>query len=218
MHIKYFDEYVSLGDNCEAGLNFFRIGYDYGSIFRFSSTPFDSLLRVLESNFVGLYDEVEPIANNMVRCIRYEIAFHTKLHSYEIYGRRQYLKDLDVKSIHADDILKLRYLVNKFKLERSNKIPILYILKNKNNISDIALLKLKVLLDRYGEGSEILLLGENCLPRQVSNGIYIRSVDYFAPFNKALAFDINSWDKIFHEFPLIAGKRGLNPIKSKIEI
>lgn len=213
-----FEEYVSLGDNCELGLNFFRIGHDYSSMFRFSMTPFNALLRVLNNNFVGLYDEIEPVANNMVRCQRYGISFHTKLHSEETAKGRRYLSDLDVNSIHADDILKLRYLENKFRLERSDGKRILYFVKSNNKISDDDLVGLKNCLDGFGKGSQIICLAEKCSPREVEDGIYIRPVDFFAPYKNAYSYCSKSWDLIFQEFPLADGKCNQHPIKPKIEL
>lgn len=199
---KKFDAYISLGDNCEIGLNFHRIGYHYSSIFRFSMTPTDSLIKCLENRLSDLFVEVEPVAGNMCRCKKYGISFHTKMHSKIMDGQRVFIHPDLVSTIHKDDLLKVEYLKCKLIEDLSSSKDILYIIKSNKGIPENKLSRIRDLIVGYGGKPTILHISTNEGVNYKMDGVIFESFPRFAPYSNAHDYDKSTWDYIFSKYGL----------------
>ncbi|CAM6613038.1 TPA: hypothetical protein H3L48_004397 [Escherichia coli] len=197
-----FDKYISLGDNCEAGLNFSRIGYEYSSLLRFAMTPSKSLIDLFNNNFENIFEEILPVSNNMCQCQKYKISFHTKMHSEMVDGVRKYKNNIDIQSLHNIDLEKIAYLREKFLSDMKSQDHILYFLKSKQNLPKEYVLEIYNKIAAYGGNPTLLVLSENIIDPVESESIYYEQISKFAPYTNAYDYDKTAWDEIFSKYPL----------------
>lgn len=212
-----FDKYISLGDNCEIGLNFSRVGYEYSSLLRFAMTPTKSLLSLLDGCFDGLFETISPISNNMCQCQKYKISFHTKIHS-EINGDvRKYKDGIDVDTIHQNDLNKIKYLTEKLISDMSSPDKILYLLKSNVTTKHDDILSIFNKIKSYGGNPTLLVLSLQETSENINNNIVYECFPRFAPYNDAYDYDVEAWDNIFIKYPLKEHKyiscSGLVPVE-----
>lgn len=197
-----FDKYISLGDNCEAGLNFSRIGYEYSSLLRFAMTPTMSLLSLFDNKFKDLFVDVIPVSNNMCQCKKYGISFHTRMRSEITDGNRTYKKDIDVEFLHKEDIAKISYLREKLISDMHSKDNILYILKSNAGINKNDALDIFSRIKAYGGNPNLLILTTSNENYFECENIYHEIFPRFAPYSNAYSYDSEAWDYIFSKYPL----------------
>ncbi len=210
--LKSFDRYISLGDNCEAGLQFWRIGYDESSIFRFTTIDSDNLLKLIENDFADIFckEALSPAyVDHMVRDTKTGIAFHSKLYSSidKNTGKRFFRNDYDFDKVYAEEKTKIEYLVKKWRDLVSSKERVLYFIK-KNQLSNRADAEkiLNTFLKHYPEHDFLILyiqpqsLSETDWGYERLHNVY---VEYLAPYDNAeTGADVNGWDKLFAKYPL----------------
>lgn len=111
--------FESLGENCEFGFLLRHHQVASGGFFRWAFTPLHSLIRILAADFEGVYvlDQLRPRFGAMVQDSRYDILFHSQLHSeQEPDGSRRFSSSAaEREQIYAHERAKVNYLVAKFR-------------------------------------------------------------------------------------------------------
>lgn len=206
-----YDAYISLGSNCEAGLNFRRIGYEVSSFFRFTSCNYATMFKLIESDFANVYakENIVPVLDRMIRDTGTGIVHHTRLLSHETNGTRQFTQDYDFDEVYAQEYSKVQYLIQKWRdLARSNK-KVLYFFKHHHATSRAAAEKLLNLMrTQYPQHQcDILYIQLDAYkePLWPVPSLFNRYVARFAPNANANDYDIPAWDRLFAEFPLVPG-------------
>jgi hypothetical protein len=211
MKSKSFDCYISLGDNCEAGLQFRRIGHEVSSIFRFAFIEPDDMRKILLSDFDGIFlkeNLTPPVDCHMVRDIKTGLVLHSKLTSItDGEGKRTFCDNYNFDKVYDSEKNKVNHLVAKWRaLVRSGK-RVGYFFKHN--------------LSSSREDAETLLsLFQRCYPQHNYHLLYIQPkllyeppwgyerlhnvyLDHLAPYDNAEnGADVAGWNKIFREFPL----------------
>lgn len=206
-----YDAYVSLGHNCEAGLQFRRIGYEESSFFRFTSNSFESVLAVIRDDFAGVFqrDNLQPHTDDMVRNTLYEIVFHSDLRSAADpqSGRRHFLPAYDFDEVYGrKEAPKVRHLVAKWRALTRSQQDVLYVLKLDGADRRARALQLRaVFREKYPAHRSTILCLQTADPAEPNWGIpglVNRHLPRFAPFDNAHDADTAAWDRLFQEFPL----------------
>lgn len=213
-----FDAYISLGDNCEAGLQFLRIGYKESSFFRFTSANFNTTFNIIKNNFNDVFNQEyiipRPKCEKMVLNKKYGIAFHSKLSSkIEQNGTQKFATAYNFAEVFQNETSKIDYLISKWNQMMSSERRIMFLLKNDSehkHISQNMANKLcRLLLKKYkNHNFQILCLQLDKFKEPQWENPYLinRYFPYFAPRVSAKNGSIDSWDQIFAEFPLKASK------------
>lgn len=207
-----FDEYISLGDNCEAGFQFWRIGYDESSIFRFSVIDSHNLTTLLDNNFADIFlkEYLEPASvDHMVRDTKNKIAFHSSLYSSldEVSGLRSFRNDYDFDAVYRQEKKKIDHLVKKWKdLVSSSKRVLYFIKKNEHSSRKDAENVLSTFLNNFPNHNFLIVYIQPKALFEVDWGydkLHNVYVDFLAPYDNAeKGADTNGWDKIFERYPL----------------
>lgn len=223
---KQFDHYVSLGDNCEAGFQFWRIDYNESSIFRFVVIDSDSLVTLIENDFKDFFikENLTPASvDHMVWDTKTKVAFHSKLYSTldKESGERHFRDDYDFDEIYKSEKSKVDYLVDKWRKLVSSPKRVLYFIK-RNQYSS------------RQDAEKILRAFQNCYPAHDFLILYIQPrslaepdwgydkldnvyLDYLAPYdNSQNGADTAGWDNIFARYPLREKSHPLPPKKITI--
>lgn len=203
-----YDAYISLGTNCEAGLNFRRIGYEVSSFFRFTSSSYESTMQLIERDFKDVYlkENIQPVLDHMIRDLGTSIVHHTALHSKEENGVRQFSPDYDFEEAYAKEASKIQYFVQKWNDLTASDQKVLYIFQNPHFTSRQRAEDMLALLRRkYPKHNCDLLyiqLEAHREPEWPTEGLFNRYFARFAPYDDAYSYDQAAWDRIFAEFPL----------------
>ncbi|QKX15829.1 hypothetical protein [Microbulbifer sp. YPW1] len=217
-----FDEYISVGDNCEAGLNFWRIGYDYSSVFRFGRSDLLENMRLLEADFDGVYESVSPVSNDMVRCDKYNVSWHSSIKSALEGGERKVLcSEIEAEKYRIEEKNKLMHLVKKWHQDLASNKKIAFFYKS-NSEPDVASLqrfldylqykcpslsfKLIVVLTEEQRS----LLGDRL--GALGGEVEVEVVKFFAPYHDAYSYSADCWDKIFSKYPVSSERLTRTPL------
>jgi hypothetical protein len=115
-HASIIAEFESLGDNCEFGFVQRHHGLEPGGLLRWASSTLDGLVLALERRFAGLYqfEDLAPYTPNMVIDRKYDIAFHSEMHS-KLNGRclEYTLASDQLHAVHRNESEKISYLLTK---------------------------------------------------------------------------------------------------------
>jgi hypothetical protein len=207
-----FDAYISLGDNCEAGLEFTRIGYAESSFFRFTSSLFESTYRLIDNDFGGIYrkENLVPVGEGvpMVRDVEYDIVFHSNLPHRKDPDTPQcrLIAGSVLDEIHAGEMSKIRHFIDKWNaLTRSDR-EVLYFVKLPEGPGRILAGRLLDLFSRKYPGHRFTLLFLQTEDRREPDWglprVLNRYLPRFAPWQNAHDSDHAAWDRIFAELPL----------------
>lgn len=204
-----YNAYISLGNNCEAGLQFRRIQYENSSFFRFTYSPFKSTIELIKNDFknVFLKENLVPLTDTLVRDTKYGISFHSRLPSQvDSQGKRQFLYSSDFDELYNQDYGKVLYLVNKwFRLVNSNTNTLYFIKDEKNTSRENAELLLNLFLKKYPDHNFSIVYLQLEQFREPDWGIsrlFNRYFPKFAPRHNVPDTDIEAWNRLFFEFPL----------------
>lgn len=202
-----FDYYISLGSNCEPGIQFRRIGYEESSLLRFAYTPPKSLLNLLEKDFekLFLFENLVPHAHGMVRDEEYNIAFHSKMISKNKNNEICFVSDVD--SIYFDENEKVKYLVSKWRsLFSSVDSQTAYFIRDNFGLGKGYSLKILDFLREKHVANNFKLIHvqeDQCNDNDWGiEGICNEYITKFAPFNDVYSADESAWDIIFNKHPL----------------
>ena len=202
-----YDEYISIGDNCEAGLNFWRIGYDYSTIFRFSRGNLKDYLLLLNENFEGGLESFRAISDDMICCNKYRVSWHSDIKSKMLDGKRIIIKDpSDVECLISKEKDKLGYLMTKWRQDINSSKRIAFFYKN-NDVIDLSDVENFV---SYVKGINPNLLFKVIVLHhegQILKGLLpecsiLEEIKFFAPYNDAYGYSVDCWNNIFNKHPI----------------
>ncbi len=177
-----FDEYVSLGYNCEVAFQLRRIqGFDNAHFFNWNITEPEQLAAVLDADFAGVMDDTTP-HNGLMRDGRYGFHFHGA-------GSK------------SADRGKADHLISKFRNTQRRRC---YFLTVHRDISQPLLASICRGLYRIaGAHFSLVLVRRN---GEVQGLRYARVVErevaFLADPNATDRGDIAGWNALFAEFPL----------------
>ena len=212
--VEPVDAYISLGDNCEAGIQFKRIGYEESSFFRFTSSSFDSTLEILKNNFQDIYNPQylipRPDCNSMVVNTKYNIAFHSKLDSKKNErGEQEFLSTYNFEEVLQKETDKINYLIHKWNQLMMSERRVLFFLKNdssENYIDESSAGELcSLLLEKYSNHNfKILCIQLDKFRESKWNNPYLinKYFPFFASRRTAKKGFVSGWNVLFSEFPL----------------
>lgn len=204
-----FNNYVSLGRNCEVAFQFRRIfKKDYAHYFHWLVTPFDSLLEILGNDFEGAFAKENLVATDdpdMIVDRRYRMKYHSPF-------KKELGRDLSgprFDALHAEALDKYRFLAERFRTLAGSGNKVAYFVKVDEADARSKAVALRDLLSgRYpGHDFQLVILQQAELAeadwgeRRIAN----RYLERFAPFNRAGDGHVPSWDRVFAEFPLKPG-------------
>ena len=205
---KLYDNYISLGNNCEAGFQIRRVlGYDRSSFFNWNITPVSALLSLLESDFLGILE-----ANNLRH--REHDLFEDRSHNYALHAEFSF-PNINGDGLFLTKLTSLRekseYLVSKFRqLSHYGQTAFFYRTDEVQNLHQ-NMLNVADALTRYVPSDQfdlIVAVSANILEGSYNQGnVYFRPLMRLAPAWEAHDGHVSSWDKIFAEFPHRGGLR-----------
>jgi hypothetical protein len=204
-----FDNYVSLGRNCEIAFQFRRIlGYDVAYYFNWLLTPFDALIEVIRADFTGTYQKanIEVTANpGMILDRQYGIKYHSAFKKE--LGRN--LSGPRFDELYEESARKYSFLAQRFRELASSPNRVLYFVKTEEDgAKDKSITLRETLASRYPNHDFSLLVLQtesNAEDDWREPRIFNRYLERFAHPNRANDGHIPSWDRIFLEFPLRPG-------------
>lgn len=208
-----FDSYISLGDNCEAGLQFERIGYHESSFFRYLYSPVESTIRLLENDFKGVFlrENLVPhqYNNHMVCDVKYDIYFHSQLVSAkDSQGNLYFLSDYNFEELYQQELGKVHYFIQKWEALAASGKRVLYLMKDELNPSrEKAEHVTSLVRQRYPDHDFLLVylqVETHREPEWNTPNLVNRYFPRFAPVTNAFDADLETWDSLFAEFPLFA--------------
>jgi hypothetical protein len=214
-----YDAYVSLGFNCEAGLQFQRIGYQSGSFFRFTYSSYQATCDLIKNDFADVYlrENLIPLGGKMrmVREVKYDLSFHSDLPSLPdaITGTEVFSTGPDFDRLYRQEFEKVRYLAGKWESLMVSSQRVLYVIKHEGG-------------QGRARGEELLGLFNAKYPQHDFRILYLQTEEQkepdwgvprltnrylprFSPIEDAHDGDIQGWDRIFAEFPLNEGVRSV---------
>ncbi len=208
LEYKKFDHYISLGDNCEVGLQFMRYGYNESSFFRYVACDIDSLANLIENEFNGifLFENLVPSYDDMVRDVKYGIAFHSDMKSSIVDGVRVFLhEEVERKQVYQAEYSKVIYLLEKWRSQILARESVLYFIKSNREINKEQFSAIFGFIDPYGSGNvKLVNLVDRDLDFYVKDGRLIyECVSRFAPFDRATDAVIGEYDYIFKKYGLL---------------
>lgn len=202
-----FDEWISIGDNCEFGLSLERVGYKYSSLFRFARADLHKIVKLLKNDCAGLFESITPVSKNMAMCNTYGISWHTEI-QFEYHNNEWRFKDGEYCQESIDkEREKLFYLHKKFVNDLKYKRVLLY---HKSNTSvDIKVLaELKCYIESISNNNNLIVIGCNektkfynlhlCLPF----GVVLEKINFFPSYADAPNYSRPCYDAIFAKYDL----------------
>lgn len=206
-----YDAYVSLGFNCEPGLQFQRHGYHEGSFFRFTFSSLESTLALLRADFADVFlkENIVPHTDTLVRDVKYGVVFHSDLHSEveATTGRREFKRDYNFDQVHRlYTTLTIQPLVQKWRALTASRQRVLYVLKLESGQGrDAAEAAHRTIQALYPAHRFCILCVQPETRREPdwnAPGLANRYLSRFAPIANAHDADHAGWDRLFAEFPL----------------
>ena len=208
--MNHCDAYVSLGFNCEIGMQFVRIGYEVSSFFRYTFSPNESTLNLIRNDFRDIYlkENLVPHTDSMVRDVKYNIMFHSPLASAlePMTGQRRYRKDYDFDAVYANDYRKIVYFIDMWNALAGSEKRVVYFMKAEPNSGRaFAERVLATFHEKYpGHRFTIVYLQPESMrePDWSLPGLVNYYLPSFAPIESAHVVDTAAWDRLFAEYPL----------------
>ena len=204
-----YDNYVSLGRNCEAAFQFRRLlGRDVAYYFSWLVTPFEALIAVIGDDFAGTYrkENLQVTADSDMILdtgtgLKYHSAFRKEL------GRT--LSGPRFAELYAESARKYAFLAQRFRDLAGSANRVLYFVKtDEEGVRGKAVRLRELLAARYPAHDFTLVIvqeqgrGEDDWREPAIRNRY---VERFAPVSRANDGHVPSWDRIFAEFPLRPG-------------
>ncbi|WP_052213698.1 hypothetical protein [Belnapia sp. F-4-1] len=202
-----FDEYISLGSDCEVGFQFRRVlGHDSSSFFSWNVTSIAALERLLATRFDGVLQEANISAHadgSMLLDGGYGYKFHSPFRGHDFRA------DPDYHARWADHLEKTGYLIGKFLRGRpaGHRTAYFYKIEPEEAVAELRRLLPAVrgqLLDIHGPShfELVVVLPQDRFEQDWGEArIHNRYVRRLAPWHDATDGHVASWDRIFSEFP-----------------
>ncbi len=204
--ISMYDNYVSLGSNCEPAFQLRRLlGRDAAFFFNWLVTPLDTLVAVIASDFAGVYakENLQPTADaGMVLDVGSGLKFHSAFRKE--LGRN--LSGPRFDELYAESAAKYAMLAERFRTLARSTSRVAYLVKTADAEARAKTVMLRdVLSDRYPDHDFTLVVLQTSDREEADWGearIRNRYLARFADFSRAHDGHVPSWDRIFAEFPL----------------
>jgi hypothetical protein len=203
-----YDNYVSLGRNCEVAFQFRRLlGKDVACYFNWLWTPLTSLVRIIDNDFAGAFekDHLEATQDKMVLDHVYGIKYHSpfwKELGTELSGARFH-------ELHTQALGKIELFKNRFRTLANSKKNVLYFITTTELDARERAAELRdILVARYPHHDFrvlVLMTEDRREADWAEDRIHNRYLERFAPVLQASDAHQPSWDRIFTEFPLAPG-------------
>ncbi len=202
-----FDEYVSLGSDCEVGFQIRRIlGRDSSTFCNWNVTSVSTLERLLANRFDGVLQDgnIDVHGDGFMLLDRgYDYKFHSPFEGYDFRA------DPDYDAKWADYLDKTRYLIDKFLRPRPAEHRTAYFYKVEP-VEELATARrlLPLVRSHLGEihGAShfeliVVMAQDRAEAPWGEERIHNRYVRRIAPWDDATDGHVSSWDRIFREFP-----------------
>jgi hypothetical protein len=208
--MKHYDEYVSLGGNCEIGFQFRRYGIEPSSLFSWLVFDIDKIIKAIDNDFKDFYefDDLIPYTHNMVKSKKYGLCFHTQMLSSKSLktNKLEFVDSIKkLKKYHTSEQNKYKYLVDKWNKLTHSKSKVAYFIKDQN-YSDEKIKSLKRFIGQKYPSHKFTLIvikeGQEFKFITVNKNLAICFVRAFSDIHYSWASDLYSWDKIFELYPL----------------
>ncbi|HQS08605.1 MAG TPA: DUF1796 family putative cysteine peptidase [Xanthobacteraceae bacterium] len=207
MTVKY-SEYVSLGVNCEGAFQMRRVlGRDSASFFSWNVTPVASLETLIRGRFNDILKPENLSSSNDFSMIL-DASHGHKFHS-PFSREEKFKEDPDFASKLDEHAQKSKYLIDKFLRPRQDSETTAYFYKSIGNEDPVEFKSTcfriaDLLKEIHGESVFsliVLQLVERSEAPWDHAHIHNRYLRRYAPWHDATDGHVNSWDKIFREFP-----------------
>jgi hypothetical protein len=201
--VDVFDQYTSLGRDCEVGFQFKRVlGFQESGFFNWNYTDPEPLLSLLSSDFAGIL-EANNLSVHADGALIHDASHHFFLHHEFDIHLFQNASDFSEKLIKTKN--KFDYFIHEFKKAAHSNTRTAYFLKYEAPDARTFALKLQAELKRYHEENPFTVIVLQTIDRAEDDwgvaGIHNRYLKRFAPYDDTLDAHVPSWDNIFREFP-----------------
>lgn len=185
-------QFESIGDSCEFGLVQRQNGAEPLGLLRFSGVPVRHLIRALEHGFEGVADpdQIRVQVENgeyMVKLWKYDFIYHAHVRE----------GTMDPDALHAREVRRTRFLLDKLIADLKNPAKILVFRQNEPLLAH-DLVKLRAALARYG--ATTLLWVQQAMPghlpgtaERADDRLVLGYVRWMAPRDNAHQIDHESW-------------------------
>lgn len=227
--MEYYDEYISLGSNCEIGFQFRRYGKEPSSLFSWLVSDIDKITNILQQDFKGFYEfeDLIPYAHNMVKSTKSGFSFHSRMHSKynSKIKKMEFIHSIDKRrEFFEKEKSKYNYLIEKWNNLSMSDLKVVYFIKDTFNYTDNQIIFLEqVIKNKFPKHNfKIVVVREGKrLPKEsFSSNVDICYVDFFSDKKHPAVeiIDLDSWDKIYALYPLKnALPENLNWIKEQCD-
>ncbi|HEY1935609.1 MAG TPA: hypothetical protein VGG99_26675 [Acetobacteraceae bacterium] len=185
-------QFESIGDSCEFGLVQRQNGAEPLGLLRFSGVPVRHLIRGLENRFEGAAepDQIRPQVENgeyMIKLWKYDFIYHAQVREGA----------MDPTALHAREVKRTRFLLDKLIADLENPAKILVFRQNEPLLAH-DLVKLRAALARYSAAT--LLWVQEAMPGHLpgtaelaDDRLLLGYVRWLAPRENAHQIDHPSW-------------------------
>lgn len=190
-----FDEYVSLGGNCEVAFQMRRaLGRDQSGICSWWFMDLPALLALLRDGFrkILMPNNLIPWPGHMVRDTAYGYCFHSP------FEAEQPIDDPNFADLLAEHREKVEHLKGRFYRPSGRRV---YFLKLVQQPLDGELAELVSHLRTIGADFALVVLTVEPMEADLGPEVHFRTLERFAPIEAAQDGHEPSWDRIFAEFP-----------------
>lgn len=186
--------FESLGENCEFGLVQRQCGAEPLGLLRFSSTPYEPLLRAMRSRFAGLgrpeFLEVE-IAESGREYMIFDSRFGFRYHAWVNVGEMQ------PYDIHAREVRRLPLLIRKL-VEDLTEGQKIFVYHGMRPLSEEEARELAEAVRSYGSGTLLWVERADAMHPpgsvvRVAPGLLKGHMDRFAPGDNAHDLSLDCW-------------------------
>jgi hypothetical protein len=204
-----FDNYVSLGHNCEGAFQVRRLlGRDVAYYFNWLVTPLDALVEILRADFAGAYDRANLRVTADVGMVL-DAGYGMKYHSAFRKELGRALEGPRFEALHAESAAKYAMLAERFRELARSTNRVLYVVKTAHEAArDGAAQMRDILAARYPDHDfqiAVLQTSDRQEPDWGEDRIHNRYLARFADPSRAHDGHVPSWDRVFAEFPLRPG-------------
>jgi hypothetical protein len=200
-------EYIPLGINCEVAFQIRRIlGFDSSSFFSWNVTKMESVISLLEHRFAGIlnWDDITPVSGNDLLS---DPSHDFKFHSPFLRGRVKDDSEFDQKREIFEK--KVAYLTEKFFIVRAPNDYSAYFYKYDGNDSPVyvhkrALRIRDLLCEIHRNGNFVLVILQHESRTEApwaEPNLSNRYLKRVSPWSDATDGHVQSWDRVFRDFP-----------------
>ena len=211
--MEYYDEYISLGGNCEIGFQFRRYGKEPSSLFSWLVSDIDKITNTLEKNFQDFYEfeDLIPYAHDMVKSTKSGFSFHSRMHSKynSKIKKMEFIHSIDKRrEFFEKEKSKYNYLIEKWNNLSRSELKVVYFIKDMLNYDDKRIIRLEqVIKNKFPKHNfKIVVVREGKrLPKEsLTSNADICYVNFFSDKKHPAVqiIDLDAWDKIYALYPL----------------